>query len=90
VFHMVYEQGARRLESPDVAIGPNVYYLGKKEHVDLVLATFPPHPPKLLAAGVIWSGLLKPLVLAVVGATFLGQAIAFFHQLKTGEDDFEE
>ena len=90
VFRMVYEQGARRLETSDVAIGPNVYYLGKHEHVDLVLATFPPHKPKLLAAGVAWSRIFRPLVLAAVGATFLGQAIAFFNQLKTGEDDFEE
>ncbi|MCL5005620.1 MAG: 4Fe-4S binding protein [Acidobacteria bacterium] len=90
VFNMVYEQGARRLETPEVAIGPNVYYLGKKENVDLVLATFPPHRPRLLAPGEIWRGYLKPFILAAVGATFLGQAVAFFHQLKVGEEEFEK
>jgi hypothetical protein len=34
--------------------------------------------------------MLKPLVLAAVGVTFLGQAVAFFYQLRTGEKDFEE
>jgi len=90
VFNLVYEQGARRLETPAVAIGPNVYYRGKKEDVDLVLASFPPHRPKLLRAGELWRGYLKPLILAAVGATFLGQAIAFFHQLKAGENEFED
>ena len=90
VFKMVYEQGARRLQTPEVAIGPNVYYLGKKENVDLVLASFPPHRPRLLKPGELWRGYLRPLILAAVGATFLGQAIAFFHQLKVGEEEFED
>jgi len=90
VFKMVYEQGARRLETPEVSIGPNVYYLGKKKDIDLVLASFPPHRPRLLRAGEVWRGYLKPLVLAAIGATFLGQAIAFFHQLHSGEDQFED
>jgi len=29
-------------------------------------------------------------MLAAIGATFLGQALAFFTQLKTGEKDFED
>jgi len=90
VYKMVYEQGARRLETAEVAIGPNVYYLGKKEHVDLLLATFPPRRPRLLRAGEVWHGYLKPLVLAAIGATFLGQAVAFFRQLYSGEDQFED
>jgi tetrathionate reductase subunit B len=90
VYKMVYEQGARRLETAEVAIGPNVYYLGKKEHVDLLLATFPPRHPRLLRAGEVWHRYLKPFILAAIGATFLGQAIAFFHQLYSGEDQFED
>jgi hypothetical protein len=86
---MVYREGARRLETAEVAIGPRVYYLGKPEHVDLVLASFPPHPPRLPGAGEAWRRLLKPLVIAAVGATFLGQAVAFFNQLWKGEEDHE-
>ncbi len=90
VYKLVYEQGARRLETRQVAIGPNVYYLGKKEHVDLVLATFPPRRPRLPRPGEWWSKVVKPLVFAAIGATFLGQAIAFFYQLRTGEKEFED
>ena len=50
VYKMVYEQGARRLETSEVAIGPNVYYLGKKEHVDLVLAQLPAEGAAILLA----------------------------------------
>lgn len=90
VFKMVYEKGARRLETAEVAIGPNVYYLGKKEHVDLVLATFPPHRPRMPRAGEWWNKVVKPLVLTAIGATFLGQAVAFFSQLRAGEKEFDE
>lgn len=89
VFQMVYVQNARRRETAALAVGPNVYYLGRPEHLDLVLASFPPHEPRLLAAGEAWSRLLKPLVLGLVGAAFAGQAAAFFTQLAKGEDDFD-
>lgn len=89
VYRMVYHQGARRLETADVAIGPRVYYLGKPEHVDLVLASFPPHPPRLPVAGDTWRRFFKPLVMVAVGATFLGQAGAFFYQLWKGEENHE-
>ena len=36
------------------------------------------------------AALVKPLVLAAVGATFAGQAVAFFTQLRKGEKDFED
>ena len=52
--------------------------------------SFPPRPPRLPAAGEFWRWPCKPLVLAAVGATFLGQAVAFFTQLAKGENDFEE
>jgi tetrathionate reductase subunit B len=89
VHRMVYLEGARRLETREIAVGPNVYYLGKPGQLDLVAASFPPHRPRLLAAGEAWSRLAKPLVLLAVGATFAGQAIAFFNQLNKGEEDFE-
>lgn len=89
VFRMVYEQGARRLQTTQVAIGPNVFYLGKKQHVELAFAQFPPRAPRMATSGEFWSRLLKPVVLAAVGATFLGQAVAFFHQLATGEPGHE-
>ena len=50
----------------------------------------PAAAPRLLAAGEAWRSLVKPLVLAAVGATFLGQAVAFFSQLWNGEKDFED
>jgi len=90
VYHLVYEKQARRLEAPDIAIGPNVYYLGKPSQLDLVLAKFGPHPPKLLSAGRWWHGFLRPFVFAAVAAAFIGQAVAFFYQLRTGEKHFEE
>ncbi len=87
VFRMVYEGGARRLQTRQVAIGPNVFYLGKKEDVDLAFAKFPPRSPRTPASRELWSRVLKPLVLAAVGATFAGQAVAFFYQLARGEQD---
>lgn len=90
VHKMVFHDGAQRVESDSVAPGPNVFYLGKPEQLELVRASFVPRPPKLLAAGEAWSMILKPLVLGVVGMTFLGQAVAFFTQLHKGEGDFDE
>jgi len=72
------------------APGPNVYYLGKAAHLELVQARFGPRAPRLTQPGEVWKKLVKPLVLAAVGVTFIGQAIAFFYQLHTGEKDFEE
>jgi len=90
VFHMVYERGARRNETARTAIGPNVYYLGRRENVALALATFAPRLSRLLTPGRFWSGLVKPLVIGAIGATFLGQAIAFFNQLMAGEKQFDD
>ena len=90
VFRLVYEGGGRRMETAEVAVGPNVYYRGKPEHLDLVLASFPPRKPRLLSAGTAWKNILWPLMASVVGATFLGQAVAFFTQLRKGESDIDE
>jgi tetrathionate reductase subunit B len=90
IFRMVYERSARRVETAEVAVGPNVYYLGTPVRLDLMAASFPPRPPRLLAAGEAWSRIFKPLVLTAVGATFAGQAIAFFTQLRKGEPEIED
>ena len=52
--------------------------------------TFPPRAPRLPASGEIWRRWAKPLVLTAVATTFLGQALAFFAQLRKGEDDFDD
>ena len=90
VYRMVYVEGARRLETAAVAPGPNVYYLGPPALLEQVAAEFPPHRPRMLAAGEAWRRLARPLVWAAVGAAFLGQAGAFFNQLRKGEADFED
>ncbi len=90
VSRLVYERGARRNETSRVSIGPNVYYLGKKENVDFALATFAPRLPRMPAPGRWWRSAVKPLVLTAIGASFLGQAIAFFYQLVKGEEQFDE
>ena len=90
VFRVVYHQGAQRMETAGVAIGPNVYYKGKPEHAEMALASFGPVPPRETAPATIWRVLLNKVVFVAVGATFLGQAIAFFHQLSTGEKQFED
>lgn len=90
VSRMVYEDGARRIETGAVAVGPNVYYAGRPAQLDLVGATYPPRQPRMPASAAVWRRAFKPLMLAAIGATFLGQALAFFTQLKTGEKDFED
>ena len=90
VFDMVYREGAHRMQSTDVAIGPNVYYLGKPEHIEMANAAFPVSRPHAVAAGRVWSAFAKKAVFLAVGTTFLGQAVAFFHQLATGEKQFDE
>lgn len=87
VYRLVFREAARRMETASIAVGPNVFYLGKPQHLDLALTSFPPQPPRLLAAGEVWRRLLKPLVLGMVGLTFAGQAIAFFSQVRKGEED---
>lgn len=90
VHRMVFHDGARRVETEGVAVGPNVFYLGRPGHLDLVAKSFPPRAPKAPLAREAWRRLVKPLVLGVVGLTFVGQAVAFFTQLHKGEGDFDE
>jgi tetrathionate reductase subunit B len=90
LFRAVYRESARRMESSLVSIGPNVYYSGRPEHAELAAAAFPPHLPHQVMATRVWGALGKKLVYLAVGATFLGQAVAFFRQLSTGEKQFED
>ncbi len=90
VFRLVYQGSARRLESSAIAIGPNVFYTGKEEHFEMAAASFSPQPPRTVAAVTVWTKVVKKLVYLAVGATFLGQAGAFFRQLAVGEKQFDE
>lgn len=90
VFDLVYHKGAHRMETPSIAIGPNVYYEGKSDHIEMAAAAFPPQPPRIVTAGKVWSMFAKKIVYFAVGVTFLGQAVAFFQQLSTGEKQFED
>lgn len=90
VYRLVYREGARRMVSDAVSIGPNVYYTGTNEHLEVQAASFAPVLPRTIAPGVIWGAFAKKLVLLAVGASFAGQAIAFFHQLGVGEKQFED
>lgn len=90
LFRAVYRERATRLESSLVSIGPNVYYSGRPEHAEMTAALFPPHLPHQVIATRVWGALGKKFVYLAVGATFLGQAVAFFRQLSTGEKQFED
>ncbi|MGZ4822357.1 MAG: 4Fe-4S dicluster domain-containing protein [Terriglobales bacterium] len=90
VFRLVYRAGAKRMETTEIAIGPNVFYTGKPESLEMAAASFAPTPPRTVAAARVWTKLAKKLVYLAVGATFLGQAGAFFHQLSVGEKQSDE
>jgi Fe-S-cluster-containing dehydrogenase component len=90
VFRLVFREGARRMETKAIAVGPNVYYLGRREQLDHVLASAAPRAPRLLTAGETWRRLVRPLVIGAAGAAFIGQAIAFFAQVRKGEEDSDE
>jgi len=42
VYRKVRLEKARRVETSQITIGPNVYYLGRKEHIELIASLFPP------------------------------------------------
>jgi tetrathionate reductase subunit B len=90
VFAMVYGRDARRLETRATAVGPNVYYVGSAPRLDQVASAFAPREPRVPAAADARRDVLKPLVLAAVGAAFAGQAVAFFNQLRQGESEVDE
>jgi hypothetical protein len=87
---MVFSEGASRRETRAIAVGPNAYYLGKREQVDLVLASYPPRPPRLPVPGLLWEKVAKPMLIGAAAVTFLGEAVAFFHQLRNGEREHDD
>jgi len=88
IHDLVYRQGARRLETKEVAIRPNVYSRGDPGRIVMVLAHHPPDPKSLEPplAGRFWEKLARPFMLGMLGVTFAGQALAFFTQLAKGEE----
>ena len=92
VHQLVYKGEAYRMETDDVKIGPNTYYIGQKENFDLIIAHYPPEkkhlePPK---AGRLWRDYIKPLILTLAGLSFTGVTIAFITRLILGEKSEEE
>lgn len=81
---------SRRLESPDAKLGPNVRYLAGDRQWKLIHDRYAPPAPKLSTPAWLLSRVARPLILAAIGATFLGQAVAFFIQLRRGEHPIEE
>ena len=73
-------EGARRLESTEVAIGPE-RLLPRQEGACRPGARQLPAASAACRCRRVWSKVVKPSVFVAVGATFLGQAVAFFRQL---------
>jgi tetrathionate reductase subunit B len=90
VAQLVYRGNAQRIETAGIALGPNVYYVGTPEHLELAAASFAPHPPQTVTPGRVWSAFAKKVVYLAVGATFAGQAVAFFRQINVGEKQFDD
>lgn len=90
VFTAVYRGDARRVETALVSIGPNVYYRGRPEYTEMSMAAYPPRRSRTVPAVRVWSAVAEKLVFLAIGATFAGQAVAFFRQLSKGEKQFEE
>jgi len=90
VYQKVFGEGAWRMENENAAIGPNVYYLGKEKQLELVRQKFGPRKPRFATPAKFWSTILRPFIFFAVGATFIGQAIAFFNQVRKGEDPFND
>ena len=90
VHSLVFSGKAKRIAGTQEKLGPNVYYLGTPEHVEMAGAAFPTGEPSMVAPGWIWTRLAKKLVYLAVGVTFAGQAVAFFRQLHEGESSVGE
>ncbi len=82
--------GSRPLESVDAQLGPNVRYLADDRKWQLLHREYAPPAPELATAAGLLRKVARPLILLAVGATFAGQAVAFFAQLIRGEHPIEE
>jgi tetrathionate reductase subunit B len=85
-----HQAGARALEGPRARLGPKVRYLADDRAWRLITASFAPAAPKVPLPAWLLAKVARPLVLLLVAATFAGQAIAFFRQLRKGEHPIEE
>ncbi|MEE9429638.1 MAG: 4Fe-4S dicluster domain-containing protein [Melioribacteraceae bacterium] len=90
VYKKVFEEGAWRNENENAAIGPNVYYLGTKNQLEIVKAKFGPRKARLATPAQMWKDILRPFIFGAIGVTFVGQAIAFFNQLRNGEEPIDD
>lgn len=75
-------QSTVRLVTEETDPGPNVYYMGLPEGINQEVE---PHPSELTTAGTIWKKAVIPFVGLAVGATVIGQGVAFGAQLLKGE-----
>lgn len=82
VSRMIRDNKTVRLVTDETDPGPNVYYIGLPEELYAEVA---PHPSELPAAGKVWQKGVIPVVGLAVGATVIGQAVAFGAQLLKGE-----
>jgi tetrathionate reductase subunit B len=77
-----------RMISADVDTDPQIYYIGLK---DVPAGLLPlPHAPQLESAAAAWKNIARPVVIGLIGATFIGQAVAYANQLLKGEEELDE
>jgi len=84
----VNQEEITKLVSAQVDTAPQIYYIGLR-HVPAGLLPLP-RQPMLTAAGATWKNVVIPVVGAMVGVSFVGQAIAFANQLRKGEEELGE
>ncbi len=78
--------GVKRLKAIGSDTGPNIYYINETVDEKSLAITESIMP----AADDFYKKFVIPGVIAAIGATFLGQAVAFAKQLSKGESEFDE
>lgn len=76
----------QRLVTEQVNPGPNFYYI----HGNVLEPELLPREPRYTAAETFWRKVAIPAVVAGIGLSFLGQAVAFTKQLLEGEKEIDE
>ena len=89
VYKLVHEEGAVPLHRGEVNHGANVYYLGKKDQVELLLEKAPLKKTRFSPAGTVWR-IFRPLLGIAAGLSFIGVTVAAIYQLVKGEPKIEE
>ena len=84
---LVKNSGARALVNGSVDPMPAVFYKGLNENEETANA---PHTPREATASMWLRVMVNPAVKWMVGLAFMGQAVAYFHQLWHGEKQFED